>query len=229
VRRCPGYPYIGPLPSPARTFAVALVWSTAAFAFLALVQAGLFLQRAHLDQQRADGADASSAITHNSAATHVLAYLMVAGAIVVILLEILWRQQRRPIEALASRGEAYVETPMRQAIPAPLGVAVVVCLVAFGVTLVRGVVPAGAPAASLAAYRWWSAANRVTLAVFWLLALTLVVMTDRHLGRRVARSTDARLDPAGVGYIATLVPRDQRRVEGANRRGGRSVPRSASR
>ena len=210
--RCPGYPYVGPVPAPSRPFGVGLLLSSVALLLVALVQAWLSVQRADLDRRRADGADSTSAITHNVAAIRVLGVLTLGGVVAVVVLYLLWRQRRRPIQTLASWGETCVETPMRQVTPRWIRVCVAALVLAFLVTLVDSVVPADAPPTSLATYRMWSVANRLTLALLWLLVLVLVVVSDRHLGRRIARSAAARADPASVGYVVTLVPRDQRRV-----------------
>jgi hypothetical protein len=209
---CPGYPYVGPLPAPSQNASVALLCTAGGLALLALAQAALEMQRAELDRRGANGAITTSAIHHNAVAVDLLAIITVAGVVTFLVLYILWRRQRRPIDTLARWGEACVETPSAQVNPRILPVGVMASVVAAAVGAIRGVVPAGTPLASFDTYRLWSAGGRVALAIAWLLVVAMVVHASRQLDRRVRRSEGLRSDPAAVGYIPTQVPRDRRRV-----------------
>jgi hypothetical protein len=221
--RCPGYPYLGPVPAPSHPLGVALISGSVVFAILALVRAALYWQRAGLDRQLVEGVDVHDAIVTNAGWMSRLSWITTAGIIGFVVIDVLWRRRRRPISTLQQWGEACVESPLRVVYSPALGLTTLATLALWGVAFVNSLAPGASTAAELVAARKWSAVGYLALAVLWVLVTPRVLASQGHLARRVARSGGARLDPAGVGFIAPTPPSVAR---GAGRGGRPRSPQS---
>ena len=199
-------PYLGPEPPPSRQLGTFLRVALILGGLSALARAALYLQRASLDRRLASNptADVVAAIRGNQDALALItiATLLLAGAVVIV--NILWRRQRRPKEILNAHGEAYVESPLRQITPASARVALAVAMFIFLIGLMNSNPPTGTTVDHLAHYRDWSAVTMLALAGLWAFDYIVVVIADRHHDNRLRLSMAVRQRPETVPFIPPI-------------------------
>lgn len=87
-------------------------------AALGVARSLAYLSRASLDQALVDRSVVTRGdLDASNALVSALSLVAMVGVIGTIGLEVAWRRRRRPKEVLQAYGEAYVEAPLRQAVP----------------------------------------------------------------------------------------------------------------
>jgi hypothetical protein len=201
AHRCPGYPYLGPIPPPSLGLGRALCVGSAGIAALSFVSAAFDVQRAGLDRRWADGQDVYSALNRNASSVSTLSIVVLLAGVAFIVVDLVWRRQRRPKATLQQWGEACVESPLRSAVPLPVRLAAIAPLLLWLVGLWYGSIPATAVPADYASHRMWLAVAHVGLGLAFLMLVVLFVSSERHVRGRIGRSQAAREAPWTVGYI----------------------------
>jgi len=121
---------------------------------------------------------------------------LIAGAVV----DALWRRQRRPKHVLEAHGEAYVEATINRAVPAGVRAAAGV-LVGAAILVGISASPSRVRPSEAAGFAASRSLTMVLWALGWGALIVFVVMSQRHLARRVAKAADPNLAMFSVPYV----------------------------
>lgn len=120
--------------------------------------------------------------------------------VVMVVVDVVWRNRRRPKAALESHGEAYVEATITRVLPAWVRVLSILFVAsAFAVGFVMN--PSRALPSEVPGYAMARAASSFLWACAWGMLIVVVVMSERHLERRVAKAHDPVLSQYSVPYV----------------------------
>jgi hypothetical protein len=200
-------PYLGPHPPPSRAFGPSVVIASVAAAITRACQAAAAFRRADLDRQLlAQGRTVAiqRALESNQAVLDELHTAAIATFAVALVLNLVWREKRRPRAVRTSHGEAYVESPLNWIVKGwPRALVIVPALGAItfwtmSQTTEQTVLE------DLPRLRTYAAVACACWALMWLADVVWVVLADRALDRRVAASAEARRAPATVPYFAPV-------------------------
>jgi hypothetical protein len=125
--------------------------------------------------------------------------LLVVAA--VIVLDLVWRSQRRPKQRRNELGEAYVEFPLKWVTPLPLRLTWVGCAVIGAFGMVSGEVNRMTPASDYPSHRMLLAVGNVGWFGVWISIVAWVALTNHAHARRVAASAPYRADPSAVPFF----------------------------
>ena len=193
-------PYMGPDPSPSRSFGIAAMFVIAILAAASGVRALLYLQRASIDKRLAAGRGSmavASQLRSNASTIQNIGRFFWVGLLLAIVLDGQWRRRRRPQVELNARGEAFVESPLARSVPPQVAVFMVMLFLAGLVFTVSGFVSTSTPLRDWASHRVRSAAGGGCIALGWGLWAARIAWADRSHRRRLAASAPWRMAPAG--------------------------------
>jgi hypothetical protein len=205
-------PYLGQDPPPSRPVGTALKYVGVAGAVLRAALALNHFHRAVIAREVLDhggSAELQRKWSANSDLIHALDQLALLSLVVVVILEIVWRERRRPASVRRSMGEAYVESPLRWVVPG--GVRVLLCLPALPAILLRsgGVIDdTTTPFAELPHRLTLLGAASACWALLWLAQTAWVFLSDRALDRRIVATGGTRVVPTGVPSFPPVPERD---------------------
>ncbi|MFN8039752.1 MAG: hypothetical protein U0Q07_11140 [Acidimicrobiales bacterium] len=195
-------PYLGPVPPPSTLLGRALIVACAVMAALGVARSLAYLMRASIDQALVDRVSVPRGdLESSSSLVAALSLAAMAGVFATVGLEVAWRRRRRPKEVLQAYGEAYVEAPLRQAVPIGVRLALGLAGGASVLAFFQGATTRSMTAAQLVSARRWSATAAALLAVTWILLAVFVLTADRHLRRRLEWSGEARAHPGAVPFF----------------------------
>jgi hypothetical protein len=205
-------PYLGPDPVSSRQLGMA-------FRVLSFCGAALWVVRALLLYAQASSEPVVEMTgfgtgTVKGANAELLAVLNMVGVgmvVALIVVDLLWRKERRPKDVLQTYGEAYVELPMIWVFPMRyrlvLGAGVGLALVARMKGTITDATVVTDVGVLQEAYRW-SAVSAIGWAVVWGAGAALPWLADRSHDRRLAWSTWYRERPGTVGFVAPVRDND---------------------
>jgi len=196
-------PYLGPQPPPSRSTSVALIAACAAAAAVQLVKAGLYLRQAQAEQLFLDLPSLAHAQAvrsgHSQLTTFGTISLLVIG--LVLILDLVWRSQRRPKRRRVQHGEAYVEFPVVWVTPIAVRIGWVALALGSYFASAAGRTTATMARADFPHARQMSALSSVGWSLFFFTLIGWVLLINRSHDRRVAWSTPYRADPSLVPFF----------------------------
>jgi len=199
-------PYLGPEPPPSKISGLALIGASGTGAVFFLIRAGLYLHLAALERTFLDRRTPST-LADVQSTTRLVSSL---GSIVLLLVgltllvDLIWRYQRRPKKARTELGEAYVEFPLKWVTPVALR-AIWVGLALGSILLGQaGSIHPTTLAADYPGHRQMTALGSVGWAVLWVSLGVWVVLVNRSHARRLAFSLPYRADASQVPYFPSV-------------------------
>ncbi len=199
-------PYLGPVPAPSLAIGRALIGFCLLGAALRLVVAVRYLQLADLDRRLLDTPtfDLATEARSKADAIQSLTTVQLLSWVALFALLVYWQRSRRPAATLAAHGETHVETTIGWVTPAWLRVLQWATIgiglwASFGDRSNSATAPANFPA-----IRTRAALSFAAFAGYWLLRAVMVVISERHLANRLARSTQQREGLVPTAYVAPL-------------------------
>jgi len=195
-------PFLGD-PNGSRAMGKALQIAAAVLVAYNLCRAALWAYFSLLSNGAAS--DAVSAASSNrivsvGEAIDAMALLFWPTLIVGVVVDAVWRRQRRPKGVLQAHGEAYVEATLTRAVPVGVRVAAVV-LVGAAFLAGIGASPNRIAPSEVAGFAASRALAMVLWALAWAALIAFVATSERHLARRVAKAADPNLAMFSVPYV----------------------------
>jgi hypothetical protein len=215
-RRAGMAPYLGPEPLPSLTLG-------RIFQALTLTGAAVWLVRALLLARQPVEVPSFDPFAPPPPDTTIDVLLDVTGlaafglAITLIVVDFVWRRERRPKELLQSHGEAYVELPVIWVFPMRYRFVLVASFVFAFFARVKGTVSDPTPFTPLATFQEahrWSVAAALGWAVVWALGAVVPVLSERAHARRLAWSAWYRERPQSVAFAPPVRDDDLGEPEG---------------
>ncbi len=199
-------PYLGPEPTPSRLSGFAFLGACGASALLFVIRAGLYLHLGALEQNFLDHRSQALLADADSAAHLVssMAPIILLSIGLAIILDLVWRLQRRPKHARTELGEAYVEFPMKWVTPVGIRVAWVGLAVAGMLASSAGSIHRTTLAADYPQHRQMLALGNLAWAGFWVALGVWVLIVNRSHARRMAFSGPYRADPSQVPFFPAV-------------------------
>ncbi len=204
-------PYLGQDPPPSRAIGTALKYACAAAGVVRLALAINIARRALLAQRILDTgatADLQQKWTSNSDLIRNLDHIALVTFCVGVVLELVWRQRRRPGAVRREQGEAYVESPLTWIVRPGVRVLLFLPVIAGFVLRSVGYIDEATPLTEFPRRLAFLAAASAMWAVVWFSVTTWVFLSDRVLERRIAASGAARGLPASVPYFPPVQDRE---------------------
>jgi hypothetical protein len=199
-------PYLGTEPRPSKLTAMMLLGACGAAAAMYLVRAVLYLRVGSLEQSFLDQPSASRLADADSAARLVssLGPVILLAVALIVVLDLVWRVQRRPKQARTELGEAYVEHPLTWITPVALRVLWAVLLVGAVAAGMAGSITRTTAAADYPHHRQLLALGNVGWAAVWVTLGAWVLLANRSHARRLAFSGPYRADPSSVPFFPAV-------------------------
>jgi hypothetical protein len=203
-------PYLGPDPLPSLTLG-------RVFQALTLVGSAVWLVRAMLLAQQPVELPTFDPLAPPPPVTTVDLLLDLTGvgafalAITIIIVDFVWRRERRPKELLKAHGEAYVELPVIWIFPMRYRFVFVfaICFAVFARS--KGIVSDPTPFTPLATFEEahrWSLAGALGWAVVWALGVVVPLLSERAHERRLEWSAWYRERPHSVAFAPPVRDND---------------------
>jgi len=203
-------PYLGPDPAPSRRAGAVLKVLCVVGVAVRIAQGLAFGQRAGLDRSLALGSISRDALISNTNLLWALGLLRTVSWISLLVGFIVWGRARRPKAMLQAYGEAYVESPYGWIATAPLRLLVLGMVVAGVAARVASTPDRLDSLSRLAQRRDWSAVSCLVWAVYYVLALVVVVLSERALAERLAVSGAHRAGRAPIPFVPPILSAGER-------------------
>lgn len=163
-----------------------------------LVKAGLYLRQAQVEQQFLDLPSLAHAqgvrSGHSQLTTFGTISLLAVG--LVLILDLVWRSQRRPKQRRTQHGEAYVEFPVGWVTPIAVRIGWVALAIGSYLFSVAGHTTSTMAPADFPHARQMSALSNVGWTLFFFTLIGWVLLINRSHDRRVAWSVPYCADPS---------------------------------
>jgi len=196
-------PYLGPEPRPSKAIGRAFLLACVLDVVIHLSKAWMDLDQAGKDRDfLAHPTRAGSAALSSGAHTlSTMGKVALGGIAVALVLDLVWRGQRRPARRRDQLGEAYVEHPSRWVTPIALRISwIVLAVTGFLLGANSTIRPTTAPE-QYSHLRELQALSSLAWAGFWLSLVLWIVLVNRSHARRMAFSGPYRADPSQVPFF----------------------------
>ena len=199
-------PYLGAEPPSSKPTGILLMIAASVSAGLLAVRAGLYLRQAGIDSDLF-GHPTTAILSQAQSGARLIDQvgLIVRLTIVVTLvLDLIWRAQRRPKQLRLDRGEAYVEFPMAWVTPMALRITWIALALGGLLASTAGSISDTTRGADYPDHRHLQAVGSVAWAAFFVCIVVWVLLVNRSHERRMAFSGPYRADPSQVPFFPAV-------------------------